>query len=47
MTEKLFHEVFVETSTGDIGLVIKNGPTFRVHSDVLGRVPGFLEQVRV
>ncbi|CAD7929706.1 unnamed protein product [Amoebophrya sp. A25] len=42
----LFSETFVETSSGDIGLQVRNGPLFRTHSHILSRVPGFLEQVR-
>mmetsp|Transcript_9869 Transcript_9869/g.24393 ORF Transcript_9869/g.24393 Transcript_9869/m.24393 type:complete len:647 (+) Transcript_9869:534-2474(+) len=44
--EKLFGEIFVETSSGDIGLQVKDGPLLRCHSVALGRVPGFLSQLR-
>ncbi|CAD7958496.1 unnamed protein product [Amoebophrya sp. A120] len=44
--EKLFGEIFVETSSGDIGLQVKDGPLLRCHTVALGRVPGFLSQLR-
>ena len=42
----------METGTGDIELVVRpskeasDGPSFRVHSQVLERIPGMLAQVR-
>ena len=42
-----FFEIFVETSSGDIGLQIpEGGPMLRVHSHVLQKTPGFLDSVR-
>jgi len=44
--DEFFSEIFVETSSGDIGIQVKNGPQFRVHSNILMRIPGFLDQIR-
>ena len=44
---ELFNEIFVETSSGDIGLQIpQGGPVLKVHSHVLVKTPGFLDCVR-
>ena len=44
--KQLFQEVFVPTGGGDIGFQIKSGPLLRVHSHVLEKTPGFLDQIR-
>ena len=44
--EEFFKEIFVETSSGDVGIQVKGGPQFRVHSTVLSKIPGFMERIR-
>lgn len=41
-----FREIFQETSNGDFGLLVKNGPLFRVHSHILNASGGFMGKVR-
>lgn len=43
----MFHEVFQDTSSGDVGIEIAGGPLLRVHSLViLQNCPGFLTKIR-
>lgn len=41
-----FREVFQETGSGDFGLLVKDGPLFRVHSTILAASGGFIGKVR-
>lgn len=36
--ELLYQECFLETSSGDMGLQVKDGPMFRVHTIVLRKI---------
>lgn len=42
----VYKEIFHETSSGDFGIEVKDGPIFRCHTDILMRTPGFLTKVR-
>jgi hypothetical protein len=46
-TASLYREIYQETSSGDLGLQVAEGPVFRVHTHVLGRCGGFLGKVRL
>lgn len=46
-TFMLFTEIFQETSCGDFGIQIKNGPLFRCHTHILSRTGGFIGKVRL
>jgi len=43
---RLFHEIFQDTSVGDIGIDIAGGPLLRCHSIILQEWEGFLQKVR-
>mmetsp|Transcript_11556 Transcript_11556/g.24317 ORF Transcript_11556/g.24317 Transcript_11556/m.24317 type:complete len:603 (-) Transcript_11556:70-1878(-) len=44
---KLYREIFQETSSGDFGVQVKNGPLFRCHTSILTRSGGgFIGKVR-
>eukprot|EP00933_Yihiella_yeosuensis_P035899 TRINITY_DN29553_c1_g1_i1.p1 TRINITY_DN29553_c1_g1~~TRINITY_DN29553_c1_g1_i1.p1 ORF type:complete len:633 (+),score=94.47 TRINITY_DN29553_c1_g1_i1:66-1901(+) len=43
---RLFREIFQETSSGDFGIQIKDGPLFRCHSSILNSAGGFCGKVR-
>lgn len=45
-TRKLFREIFHETSSGDFGIQIKDGPLFRCHTHILENAGGFIGKVR-
>jgi len=45
-TKRLFHEIFHETSSGDFGIQVKNGPLFRCHTSILNAAGGFCGKVR-
>lgn len=42
----LFKEIFQETSTGDFGIQIQDGPLFRCHTQILQTTPGIIGKVR-
>lgn len=42
----LFFEIFQDTSSGDFGIQIGEGPLLRCHTHVLMRIRGFMEKVR-
>jgi len=44
--KKLYREIFQETSTGDFGIQIADGPLFRCHTHILAKAGGFLGKVR-
>lgn len=43
---KLFFEIFQDTSSGDFGIQVNEGPLLRCHTHILARVQGFAEKVR-
>lgn len=43
---RLFREIFQETSSGDFGIHIKDGPLFRCHTRILDTSGGFCGKVR-
>jgi len=43
---RLFREIFQETSSGDFGIQVKDGPLFRCHTRILTREGGFCGKVR-
>mmetsp|Transcript_61186 Transcript_61186/g.117992 ORF Transcript_61186/g.117992 Transcript_61186/m.117992 type:complete len:586 (+) Transcript_61186:123-1880(+) len=43
---KVYREIYQDTSSGDFGIQIKDGPLLRCHSHILIRCGGFLEKVR-
>jgi hypothetical protein len=43
---ELFFEIFQDTSSGDFGVQIGEGPLLRCHTHVITRVHGFAEKVR-
>eukprot|EP00930_Biecheleria_cincta_P028833 TRINITY_DN20086_c0_g1_i1.p1 TRINITY_DN20086_c0_g1~~TRINITY_DN20086_c0_g1_i1.p1 ORF type:complete len:623 (+),score=110.87 TRINITY_DN20086_c0_g1_i1:73-1869(+) len=43
---RLFREIFQETSSGDFGIQVKDGPLFRCHSKILTASGGFCGKVR-
>lgn len=45
-SSRLFREIFQETSSGDFGIQVKNGPLFRCHSSILKKAGGFCGKVR-
>eukprot|EP00931_Biecheleriopsis_adriatica_P029549 TRINITY_DN1752_c0_g1_i4.p1 TRINITY_DN1752_c0_g1~~TRINITY_DN1752_c0_g1_i4.p1 ORF type:complete len:604 (-),score=139.49 TRINITY_DN1752_c0_g1_i4:224-2035(-) len=45
-TARLFREIFQETSSGDFGIQVKDGPLFRCHSRILESAGGFCGKVR-
>ncbi|CAK9081774.1 Hypothetical protein SCF082_LOCUS38897 [Durusdinium trenchii] len=45
-SSRLFREIFQETSSGDFGIHIKDGPLFRCHTRILDSSGGFCGKVR-
>lgn len=45
-SHKLYFEIFQETSSGDFGIQIPQGPLLRCHTHVLEKVGGFIGKVR-
>jgi hypothetical protein len=45
-TQRVFYEVFHETSNGDFGIEPKDGPLLRAHTHILTTTPGFIGKVR-
>mmetsp|Transcript_28712 Transcript_28712/g.67506 ORF Transcript_28712/g.67506 Transcript_28712/m.67506 type:complete len:610 (-) Transcript_28712:201-2030(-) len=45
-SSRLFREIFQETSSGDFGIHIKDGPLFRCHTRILDTSGGFCGKIR-
>jgi len=45
-TRRVYYEIFHETSNGDFGIEVPDGPLLRCHTHILAKVPGFLGKIR-
>jgi len=43
---KVYREIYQETSSGDFGIQVKDGPLFRCHTHILAKSGGFIQKVR-